>query len=331
MIRTFLSTWLLSCCILYASQSSLAAANPFKRTFGIQECKSGEPVGKVNVWNDVSRVYFEIALNGNGEVKLAKLFLGTKGECHNRSFTIHHPSRESSTFQFSIPRCGSKNGKKAGRFRTLSMAAGDEFHATLRVLVKTPALDTKSQGKGKVPSQARTSWAASCFKFTILPSLNLPETEIGYRVELGNASYLDSTVSGVPPFAGLHLENATYLGWCVDIGHFIFPGVDYTSRVYSTLDELPAHLSNPNWNFANYVLNHKQGTPADVQEALWCLVAGGIEPVSPEGQAMVLEAQALGGKFVPREGHIAAVLVDSGPDVQLTILEVRVEEAGCGE
>ena len=47
-----------------------------------------------------------------------------------------------------------------------------------------------------------------------------------------------------------------------------------------------------------------------------------LEPTVDEALAMIADAEANGGGFIPGSGQVSAVICDLGPDVQLNIIEV---------
>jgi hypothetical protein len=147
------------------------------------------------------------------------------------------------------------------------------------------------------------------------------------------------TLSGIP--SGFDLEDGPYPGWCAeDNGK---QPVDGARNLFDSTDAaiLPASYATVNWNKVNYLLNHKLGTPAQVQLALWYLIGkNSTDPFTPTGlvKTMVDNANAFGGAFVPITGQIVAVLIFGdgygssfgNPDnYQDTLIEVRVPPNGC--
>jgi hypothetical protein len=149
-----------------------------------------------------------------------------------------------------------------------------------------------------------------------------------------------------------------YLAWCVNfsgsipvvpIGGDLFTSTQlYT--MYNTYGALPANAVSANWDNVNYLLNHKNGASvAAVQQAIWFLLNGQyhanqfIPVVPPPGaDALVADAIANGDGFIPSNGQVVAILLDSGTGLfgtglQSTIIEVptpprqeciRVTESG---
>ncbi|MBA4147365.1 MAG: hypothetical protein H0X66_04565 [Verrucomicrobia bacterium] len=150
-------------------------------------------------------------------------------------------------------------------------------------------------------------------------------------------SYLDLTLSGVP--AGYSVGNNTYPGWCVEAYNFEFSvGAQYCGAILrlSTDAGLPSHLQSIPWGIVNYILNNKQGTPEDVQNAIWWFTDGW--PVTPaENTAAyqsLLAAAASQGSFVPGSGDVVAVVLDLGavdaPQIMIIEVPVPQEEPGVG-
>lgn len=154
------------------------------------------------------------------------------------------------------------------------------------------------------------------------PYINLPSAPINVRVEYPSSQcYYYVHLSNVP--AGYHVSDGRYLGWCVDEYHYVYNGKTYTATLYSSYDANNPH-PDEDWDKVNYILNHKQGTWRDVQEAIWRFVDGGNMPSSDAGKAMVADADANGEGFVPAPGQVMAVVVWINSNTQVPIIEVAV-------
>ena len=99
-------------------------------------------------------------------------------------------------------------------------------------------------------------------------------------------------------------------------------------HVYSSICP-PGELAVEKWDMVNYVLNHKQGTAEDVQQAIWYFVNmdGGFTPDRAVAWTMVNDALANGEGFMPAYGDIVAVIcypaiMFPGEEVQISIAEV---------
>jgi hypothetical protein len=99
---------------------------------------------------------------------------------------------------------------------------------------------------------------------------------------------------------------------------------------------LPGNLGGAPWDEVNYLLNHKQGTPNDVQAALWLLIWGSSVTIPPSATAyaMVNDANANGPGFMPGPGEVVAIILYTGdggigPEGwQDTMIEVPVPPDG---
>src|SRR4051794_430804 len=98
-------------------------------------------------------------------------------------------------------------------------------------------------------------------------ALNLPPGNIIFNPEPAPDSYLDFALSSVP--IGFDAGNNSYLGWCVQVRSENVPGEGTGSHtgllVTASSPTVPAPFLGMPWDMINYVLNHKQGTPLDVQ------------------------------------------------------------------
>jgi hypothetical protein len=77
-------------------------------------------------------------------------------------------------------------------------------------------------------------------------------------------------------------------------------------------------MEDHDWNKINYLLNNKDGyTIAEIQLAIWYLLGEEAEP-----NTLALDAELNGGDFWPEEGQVFGVLLDAGPETQITLIEV---------
>ncbi len=146
-------------------------------------------------------------------------------------------------------------------------------------------------------------------------------TPLWAHTETGAAFALE--LSGVP--AGYDIADGIYDGWCADedipLPFFVTHEVD----IYSSYDPaLPPSLQDDDWDMVNYVLNnkHPMAHDFDIQEAISYFVGTEVVPYSFWAQFMVNDALANGEGFYPSSGEIIAVILDAGPGVQPTIIEV---------
>jgi len=130
-------------------------------------------------------------------------------------------------------------------------------------------------------------------------------------------------LSGVP--AGYDIADGVYDGWCVDEDIPLPFHVTLEVDIYSSYDPaLPPSLQDADWDMVNYVLNHKHPMAGDfsIQEAISYFVGTELPPFTWFGQSMVDDALANGEGFYPSPGEIIAVILDAGPGIQPTIIEV---------
>lgn len=135
-------------------------------------------------------------------------------------------------------------------------------------------------------------------------------------------------LAGVPP--GFSVTNGVYWGWALSSVPTVLLEAPQAVVLYDSYNP-PWHLAVANLDLINYVLNHKQGHPADVQAAIGAL-AEGLSPwdlpvpgLDEAALAMVEEAFALGPGFVPAQaGQVTGVILDLGPGASPLLLEVAV-------
>ncbi|NQT81645.1 PEP-CTERM sorting domain-containing protein [bacterium] len=163
------------------------------------------------------------------------------------------------------------------------------------------------------------------------PSLNLPSDPVYMEgLHPGPDSYWRTSLSGVVLQSGEYdVTEGEYLGWCVDVSHAMISGtVYYPVWLYSSYDSgMPSHFQDPDWDMVNYIINHKQGTLDDIQDAIWHFVDGNgggtYSGTNPDVLAMIGDANANGEGFVPGPGEVIAVLCDAGDDVQNSFVELE--------
>lgn len=157
--------------------------------------------------------------------------------------------------------------------------------------------------------------------------LSLPSTIVNIQVSDGTKSYFNTTLSGIP--YGYNVTNSTYLGWSVDSGTSMPRSpATHEVRLFSSLDP-PEELANEKWNMVNYILNHKRGGIADVQQAIWYFVSirGNYTPTRSVAWEIVNETLQNGEDYIPVQGQTVAVICyplifSHQPDVQVSIIEV---------
>jgi len=160
-------------------------------------------------------------------------------------------------------------------------------------------------------------------------SITLPTTPVTAVFTDGVNSYFDTQLKNVP--AGYTVTNRVYLGWCIDRKHTMDRNTDLLVLLYS-MDNLPPILEDHAWNLTmvTYILNHKQGTMEDIQDAIWyfiTFVSGGYEPpggYSAASLAMINDALTNGEGFVPGPYDVnIVILVPLRAREQLSIIEIQ--------
>lgn len=158
----------------------------------------------------------------------------------------------------------------------------------------------------------------------------LPAGLVTLQVADDTDSYFISALSGVP--ASYDIHNGIYPGWCVDKRYNIDRApINHLVTLYSSLNP-PVLLESQRWDMVNYILNNKQGSMMDVQDAIWYFVKmdgvgwwSGATP-SVMAQAIVGDALANGASYIPGPGDIVAVICVPETDTQITIIELEIPE-----
>lgn len=172
------------------------------------------------------------------------------------------------------------------------------------------------------------AWIPPC------PSLPTDPVNVKYTMH-GPNSMFTITLWGLG--SGFDITDGQYAGWCIeDNGRANFtPATLHCSYA----SPLPGNLGSVAWDKINYLLNHKQGTWQEVQAAIWIIVWGSSHPsypVTPVAQAMIDDANANGGGFMPGSGQTVAILVYPGDGgigplgYQDVIIEISIPGEGEG-
>ncbi len=164
--------------------------------------------------------------------------------------------------------------------------------------------------------------------YAIEGELNLPSDIIIMQVTNGTQSYFDTTLTGIPD--GYDVPNGTYLGWCVDSRtNMTRSPATHEVRLFSSTNP-PVELADQRWDMANYILNHKRGAIADVQQALWYFITfvGNYTPTRSVAWEIVNDTLQNGEGYIPVVGESMAVICypliySHEPDVQVSIIEVE--------
>jgi hypothetical protein len=160
---------------------------------------------------------------------------------------------------------------------------------------------------------------------------NLPSTVVQLTVVDDTTSYFDSTLSGVP--AGFDVDNGVYPGWCIDRSTTMIRSSPHDVILYSSLSPTAAAMSGIDFDKINYILNNKQGSMMDVQQAIWFFTGEfAYIDLSTDGKAMVDAAEA--ATFDPITAPVLAVIClpqeDPNPQNAAQISIIELTRSGCG-
>lgn len=155
--------------------------------------------------------------------------------------------------------------------------------------------------------------------------IKLPLTPVTMVVYNGTDSYFRTLLSNVP--LGYDVTDGEYLGWCAD-RRYIIPrgGVTHEVTLYCSCNpaDLPEDIKDKEWDKVNYIINHKNGTMMDIQEAIWYFInmVDGYSPSTLEAWSMVNDALENGTGFVPRSGNVLAIICYPKEVTQRTFIEL---------
>jgi hypothetical protein len=159
--------------------------------------------------------------------------------------------------------------------------------------------------------------------------LDLPSNLVLMEVFNGTGTYFETHLSNIP--LRYDVANGTYPGWCVDITAPMARSPAIHEVVLYSSTNPPGKLATQRWDMVNYILNHKQGEMADIQQAIWYFVnmVGNYSPSRVGAMTIVNDALANGNGFVPQSGDIMAVicvpvvLLPEPLFVQISIIELQ--------
>lgn len=158
---------------------------------------------------------------------------------------------------------------------------------------------------------------------------NLPSSLVQMKAVDGTESYFVITLSGINP--GFDVQNGDYPGWCIDRTVTMVRGVFHSVTLYSSLSPSPPVLTVADWIAINYILNHKEGTMMDVQNAIWHYTDDYTPPggFTAASLAMTNGADANPG-YDPLTGTVVAVICipQDHPDAQNSIIELPLPQRG---
>ncbi len=161
------------------------------------------------------------------------------------------------------------------------------------------------------PATAQPSTPTSCF---------LPADTVSFSVSGAANSFVQVTFNTLAPCHSI--SNGSYAGWCIDFDITIFEDA-YSGRLYRGGNtNAPQQYRALPWNKINHVLNHKLGTPDDVQNAIWSLLGQPtLPPLTPAFITMTNTAHQTGSTYTPSTNDISAILLDPVQPVQPLIIE----------
>jgi hypothetical protein len=165
-----------------------------------------------------------------------------------------------------------------------------------------------------------------------ITTLSLPTRSVTIEAFNGTESFFITELSNVP--SGYAISNKSYPGWCVDrTAEMARSPATHLVSLYSSLN-LSGDLANQSWDMVNYLLNHKQGSNIDVQNAIWYFVnmqGGYTDFNSNTAWSMINDTLAHGKDFVPSSTQLAAVICypvrsfATDANVQISIIEVPTD------
>jgi len=153
--------------------------------------------------------------------------------------------------------------------------------------------------------------------------INLPTdtvTMIAYNgTDYGVDSYFLTVLSNIP--SGYDVTNGEYLGWCIQRDTMMPRGSEQNVKMYCSYDpNIPNCFQSDNWDKVNYILNNKQGTWEDIQDAIWYFI-NGVGTSRSIALTMIDDAYLNGGGFCPDPGDVIAIILNGSANIQDSIIE----------
>lgn len=181
-----------------------------------------------------------------------------------------------------------------------------------------------------VSSGSASAQCLTCVNSLVVPTTRITIVETGQTANPG--SVLEPTNVGLlavqlgPVPAGNSFTTGQVLqGWCAAWYNSPFdvssPLGYYMFSTYGSIPPPAGDEPRPDgytFNMINYILNHKQGSVQDVQNAIWLVMTGTPNPDFPATAtaiAMKNDAFAYGLTYVPSYPGIMAVFLSVGPDL----------------
>jgi len=276
-------------------------------------------VGTVKVWNDHDQLHVVYTVTGDWFMTESHVAVATD--------LSGIPQRNGNPVPGQFPYARTYNPKVQTDAYVIPLGtipAGTELYIAAHCLVvqeDTGVIIQRQTGWGGEEDFPGKNWA-HYFRYGVKKVLRLPTDPVTMVPAFpGSNSYWQHSLSDIPE--GFDITNGTYLAWCADEAVYMNPGWTYHPLLRSCFDpDLPLYAQDPDWDMVCYILNHKQGTPDDIQAAIWYFINGGHMPVNPAGIAMVEDALAHGEGYYPGPGGFLPILCLLDDRIQLTFVEV---------
>ena len=154
---------------------------------------------------------------------------------------------------------------------------------------------------------------------------NIPKFPVEMFIKMGASSRFELFFLNVKYDYDL-VDFQFYKAWCLRRGAPLPTHTVHTVRLYSSTDpNLPLEYKRMPWRQMNYVINHKQGSKEDVQEAIWQLAKShGRRKMSVKAVQLVKAANLEGKDFTPAAGDLVAIICDPKRNEQPIFLEYKV-------
>ncbi len=168
-----------------------------------------------------------------------------------------------------------------------------------------------------VPTVTQQGGCTTCVSSITLPTggVTAPGSLINFNASTDDAKatgngYFTTTLQGVG--TGFSVANQAYAAWCGAWYNSTLQQLTSAAPLYSTYASNFASLYSPivpgnTWNMVNYILNNKQGTVQDVQDAIWLIITGQTGG-TPSATATALAASAKANPaYCPPAGGVIGI------------------------
>jgi hypothetical protein len=175
---------------------------------------------------------------------------------------------------------------------------------------------------------AQSAYSGKCIN--CVAEISLPASSVSASVSSGTASTYNVQLTGISGTPDL--SDGVYPGWSADKDTTAFGASQFPILYSSYRANLPVSAQSGNWDKVNYVLNHKQGTAADIQAVIRTLLTGApLNISSSASSALLADASANGQGYIPAPGQIFAIVLYQdglGGSLQDDIIEAPVPACG---